>query len=225
MSYSPSSCTSVSCLRVTPHRAGDARIILASSLDAKTYPADTAGLLTGDRILEINGKRVSTFSEIQESIALSARRPTDMVVNRDGTNVGIRIIPELDKDSGAGRIGIYPWIEPVVATVDPAGAAAFAGIQPLDTIIAIDGIPVDSTMAIVGYLSSRKPTKSVLRYSRAGVEAEADVVMTYGPDGSADLGLGWKTKNTYGKGPQSGRRPCQWDSRKQPRRFLQLTEE
>ncbi|HUW70754.1 MAG TPA: RIP metalloprotease RseP [bacterium] len=172
----------------------DDRIILASSLDGKTYPADTAGLRTGDRILEINGERISTFSEIQESVALSARRPTTMVVDRDGSNVGIRIIPELDKDSGAGRIGIYPWIEPLVASVDPAGAAAFAGIQPGDTIVAIDGTPVDSTMAIVGYLTSHKPAKAVLRYMRAGVEAESDVVMTYGLDGSADLGLGWKTK-------------------------------
>lgn len=171
----------------------DDRIILASSLDAKTYPADAAGLRTGDRILEINGKRIGTFSEIQESIALSARRPTDMIVDRDGATVAIRITPELDKDSGAGRIGIYPWIEPLVATVDPAGAAAFAGLEPGDTITAIDGVHVKTTMDIVGYLAAHKPSKLVVQYVRSGTTLESDVVMTYGPDGSADLGLGWKT--------------------------------
>jgi len=172
----------------------DARLILASSLDAKTYPADSAGLRSGDRVLSINGKPISTFSEIQESVALSARSTTDLVVDRDGAKVAVRIVPELDKDSGAGRIGVYPWIEPLVATVDPNGAAALAGLQAGDTIVAIDGVPVDSTMAIVGYLSAHKPAKASITYRRAGVESASDVVLTYSADGSADLGLGWKTK-------------------------------
>lgn len=172
----------------------DPRIILASSLDSKTYPADAAGLRSGDRVLSINGKPISSFAEIQESVALSARSTTDLVVDRDGSTVAVRIVPELDKDSGAGRIGVYPWIEPLVATVDPNGAAALAGLRAGDTIVAIDGVPVDSTMALVGYLSAHKPSKAAITYRRAGAETTSDVVLTYGADGSADLGLGWKTK-------------------------------
>ncbi|MBU0928697.1 MAG: RIP metalloprotease RseP [Spirochaetes bacterium] len=170
----------------------DNRVILASQYDGGAYPADAAGIETGDRIVSIDGSSIRTFSEIQESISLSAKRPIELGIDRSGRLLGITIRPELDKDSGAGRVGIYPWIEPVADSVDPDGAAALAGIMPGDRIVSVAGVRVENTMGLISALERDRPPRAVVRYQRDGVESEATLVLSYPGGDMADLGIGWK---------------------------------
>jgi len=174
-------------------KSWDNRVILASQYDGGSYPADVAGLQSGDRIVSIDGKSISNFSELQESISLSAKRPIDVAVDRSGQIVGLNIRPELDKESGAGRVGVYPWIEPVVETIDPDGPAALAGMRVGDEIVAVSGHPVDHTIALFSFLDAEKPEKAVIRYSREGLESEATLVLAYPAGSTTDLGIGWQT--------------------------------
>jgi regulator of sigma E protease len=51
------------------------RIVLVSDInEGEQYPADTGGLLTGDRILEINGKPIANYHDIQENIAINPEK-------------------------------------------------------------------------------------------------------------------------------------------------------
>jgi len=53
----------------------ESRIVLASEITpGERYPADGAGLKTGDRIIEINGKKTSYYHEVQENIALNPEK-------------------------------------------------------------------------------------------------------------------------------------------------------
>ncbi len=175
-------------------RSWDNRIILASEYDGGSYPADAAGLRSGDRIVSIDGKPISTFSEIQESISLSAKKPIDVGVDRGGVPVSVRMKPELDTESGAGRVGVYPWIEPVVAAVEPSGPAALAGLLPGDEILAVGGVPVSHTIGMMAYLEAEKPSRIDVRYSRDGAQADAALVLSYPAGSGVDLGLGWKAR-------------------------------
>ena len=68
-------------------------------------PSAVAGILPGDRPVEINGQKVTTTEQIIEQIDSSAGREMQFVVRRERSLVTLQVTPE-DVD-GQGRIGIY----------------------------------------------------------------------------------------------------------------------
>ena len=116
--------------------SSDNRVILATdyTLDkfAQAPPATVAGLMTGDRIMAIDGAPVEKFQDILENVAVAPGKPLAVTVQRAGSGVSTSLVitPELDKETGAGRIGIYAWVDPVVRNVAAGSAAAIAGLRP-----------------------------------------------------------------------------------------------
>lgn len=170
------------------------RIILAQDYasEATSLPAGLAGLQSGDVINAINGKKTATFSQLQETIALSAGKTLTLAVERNGGSKEIRLVPELDTQTGAGRIGIYPWIDPIIAEVSAEGAAYIAGLKTGDRIESVDGIQLPHTMALSAYLAEKTPEKINLVVRRDGRQLELTVVPLY-EAGAATLGLRWQT--------------------------------
>ncbi len=178
----------------------DNRVILATdyTLDklAQTTPAVIAGLKTGDRITAIDGAPVEKFQDILEAISIAPGKTLSLKVQRvvDGAAQALRlsIIPQLDKDSGAARIGIYAWTDPLVLSVAQGSAAALAGLRKGDKIVTIDGSPIRNTMDIYQALAA-KPAKVSVGYERGGGQDTASLVFVYDDKGSPNLGLGFDT--------------------------------
>lgn len=119
------------------------RIILAKGEDVLTggrkTPARSAGLIDGDILLEINGKKISSWDDITENIVRNALKPLRLKVLRGEKIYELVVTPELDEETGRGLIGIYPWVEPVVGNVVQGEPADLAGIRKGDRIIAVNG--------------------------------------------------------------------------------------
>ncbi len=142
---------------------------LVASVEPET-PAEMAGLVAGDIILEVNGEPVEGSADLRQKIGL--RRPGDSIeitYLRDGKRrteeiqladgggsvpasrdertsdalAGVRLAP-LDRSHPAwGEVeGI------VVIEVSPGSNAARSGLQPEDVITAVNLRPVDSIRAI-----------------------------------------------------------------------------
>ncbi|MBQ9631196.1 MAG: site-2 protease family protein [Treponema sp.] len=76
--------------------------------------AKEAGLLTGDVITRINENTIEDFSDIIENVAPNAERELNFIVDRNGESLSFTIVPELDKESGIGKIGITAFsTEPI----------------------------------------------------------------------------------------------------------------
>jgi len=56
--------------------------------------AQEAGLEVGDRFVSLDGRPVSSFSDVQRYVAPRAGQPIDMVVERDGAEIALTITPE-----------------------------------------------------------------------------------------------------------------------------------
>lgn len=119
------------------------KIVLVKGEDVLTggriTPARSAGLMDGDILVEINGKKISSWDDITENIVRNALKPVNLKVLRDGKIYELIVTPELDEETGRGLIGIYPWVEPVVGNVVQGEPADLAGIRKGDRIIAVNG--------------------------------------------------------------------------------------
>jgi regulator of sigma E protease len=168
------------------------KIVLASEINGEgSYPADQIGLKSGDRIIEIDGKEVNYYHEIMRNIAVNPGKPLPLTVDRQGETINFLVTPDLDKSTGAGRIGVYFWNDPVVDDVVPDSAAANAGLAPGDRIIRVNGEPVTTMVDISKVLSSSKPetnsTVAVIDYIRNGVENSTRII--YSPEDEGGMGI------------------------------------
>lgn len=120
-------------------------------------PAQVAGLRVGDEIWTYDGKRQYDWTKVQLNVALSGegeKTPIEVKRTVDGVEkiIPLTIIPRRERDDSRGflSLGIYPprqlagvkdaEIVPGAAERAPADTLA---IRPGDTIVAIDGKPVD----------------------------------------------------------------------------------
>jgi regulator of sigma E protease len=165
------------------------RIVLASDIKTgEINPADAAGLKTGDRIIEINGIKTPYYHDIQENIAVNAEKDLAFIVEREGETLSLRVKPNLDKSTGAGKIGVYVWNDPVIESVAPGGPAAAAGLQGGDRILRVNGEAIRHSAALFRVLESR-PASLAVDYERNGAEQNATLLPLYAEDGTGDLGI------------------------------------
>jgi regulator of sigma E protease len=170
----------------------DNKIVLASEIEGKTFPADAAGLRSGDRIVAINGKKVSNYTEIQEQIAPNPGSTLDLLVERNGEQVAVQVQPQLDPDTGAGRIGIYFWTDPIIETVKTGSPAHIAGLMKGDRIISVQGIPLPYSVALYKILKDR-PTVVNVEIERNGEIQTKELILSYDDQGQTNIGLEFKT--------------------------------
>jgi len=132
------------------------RIILASEIiPGTTNPSDEAGLKTGDYIIEIKGKETKFFGEIQEIIATHPGEELPIQVERDDRIISLSVRPLMEKSSGAGKIGVYSWIDPIIEHVAEGSPAEIAGLKSGDKILKVNGIELRNTMDLYKILEDK----------------------------------------------------------------------
>jgi regulator of sigma E protease len=166
----------------------DNRIVLASELNAENkYPADEAGFRTGDRIIEVNGKKTSYYDEIKKKIAINPKKLLPVTVEREGKKTTLFVRPNLEKN-GMGTIGVYFWTDAVIDDLVPGSDTAKAGLFPGDRITAVNGTPVINTIDFLKALEAGSGTAEV-DYARNGIKSKAELVLS--KSGENALGIVW----------------------------------
>jgi regulator of sigma E protease len=168
------------------------RIVLLKDIDGGSYPSDSAGLETGDRIIDIEGKPISNYHDIQENIALNPNKNLDVIVERGGKEQALNLTPKLDK-SGRGIIGIYHWTDPIIQDFAPESPAEKAGLRIGDRIISVNGSPLPYTVALFRIFDGTEPENFSLEYERSGETITAELSGVQYASGSPQLGIEYKT--------------------------------
>jgi regulator of sigma E protease len=169
------------------------RIVLISDINpGSVYPAEEGGLKTGDRIIEIKGKKTANYHDIQEQIAVNPEEDLPIKVERDGLVLDLQVRPMLDKSTGAGQIGVYFWTDPLISAVAAGSPADIAGLRPGDRVLRVNGEDFLYNVALIRIMRNQPPVLQV-EYDRGGEIRSAGLVLSYDEKGNAQTGVAWET--------------------------------
>jgi regulator of sigma E protease len=105
-----------------------------------------AGFLEGDKILEVNGKKIKAWEDFLAAMTYGMEYPVNVTVLRDGVSETLPYTPEFieDVDLFGDRImltesGLTVYIPPVIGSVASGMPASQSGIKVGDTVVSING--------------------------------------------------------------------------------------
>jgi regulator of sigma E protease len=126
------------------HQGKTIRPVTEISYITPNSPAAKSGLHIGDKIVSINNHPVKQWDEIESTLYTeSITNDLAVQVQRSGAINTIVIRRSELPDFTEERFGIFPvGFVPVVELVDHGKPAEQIGLQPGDTILAVNGVPV-----------------------------------------------------------------------------------
>jgi S1-C subfamily serine protease len=192
--------------------------------------AETAGLVRGDIILEVNGNAMNSLFDLQN--ALSELAPGESaeltVLHGDETRM---LTAELSDRAGLAYLGVNTCGGPMdgammfnapmgdvrlevvlpaaeVTEVIAGSPAEMAGLQVGDVIIGVEGEKIGQDVGLADLIQTYAPgDKVILEVQSAGAEETREVSITLGenPDnpGQAYLGVGYRMGSPTTVGPES----------------------
>ncbi len=175
-------------------------------------PAEAAGLKAGDRLTSIDGKPVTRFSGIGDTInwriVRSESETIPITFIRDNETKTVTAKPTREKTKGYERkalkeIQILPKQTAIIATVEAGMPGAQAKLKPNDIILAVNGSKIYHPEAVVEAMRNNPGQPLILRIKRDSEELDVSVtpVMAKLPpsmaEGSKDkmiprIGIGWE---------------------------------
>lgn len=136
--------------------------------------AQEMGFRNGDRILLLDGKRVDGFHQVIPKIVLDKVAWVTLVRNSDTLEVPIdkEFLPRLLKVKGPLLSPRFPF---VVGELVADGAAARAGIEPGDSLLAINGAPASYFDQFRAAMQANKNASVEVTLMRRGSEVTATI--------------------------------------------------
>ncbi|MGI8956673.1 MAG: RIP metalloprotease RseP [Chthoniobacterales bacterium] len=168
-------------------------------------PGEKAGLKAGDKILEVDGKRVTRFSGMSDSVTWNVIRSEGdripFVVDRGGQRLSLSVVPYIAPTSGWRRksvrqVLIYPASKPIIDEVEAGSPAAAAGLQPGDIIEGFNRHPMYNAIALADFIRQHpkdKLTLDVLRGDRRLETALSPVPLMTKGKMVPRIGIAWDT--------------------------------
>ena len=145
-------------------------------------PAAAAGLMTGDRVVQINGKKVESWQDISGTLNDNPGKTLLFGVKRNDRVVEVTVHPEKKTDKnifGEEKedwfIGIEPLVFPVVGEVMKGSRAKEAGLLKGDRILEIEGTALKTwqNMTTLIHANPEKPLR--FKIQRGGQVSDVTV--------------------------------------------------
>ena len=114
------------------------------------------------------------------------------MVLRDQRRISLTLEPSLNRQTGAGQIGVYPWIEPVVGSIAEGSSADIAGLRPGDRIVFANRREIRHHLDFFEAVGERADPVE-LAVLREGATVAATIVPGSDPEtGQPDVGLAFE---------------------------------
>jgi regulator of sigma E protease len=135
-------------------------------------PALQAGLRIGDTVRAIDGKPITDWTDLMQTLVTSAGRTEEgnpeatFTIERDGQRSDVVLHPKLSGDDQFRRIGIAPGYELIVHDVGVGTLGEKIGIKPGDEILSLDGQPMLNIAAYQDFLAQNHEKPVIAKLKR-----------------------------------------------------------
>ncbi len=135
-------------------------------------PAEHAGWMPGDAIVAVDGEQIATSSQLQSAISSHAGAPASVTILRGGQEIVTIVTPRKDppKNQGATGITMGEGINSSVKfdRIDANSPAATSGLQSGDTVVSINGVPIDAVLQASSMLQNAQGSSVPIVVHRDG---------------------------------------------------------
>jgi regulator of sigma E protease len=164
-------------------------------------PASLAGLRIGDTVLAIDGRKVTDWSDLTQTLIMGSGRGPDgqpqnvFTILRDGQTLTVTLHPRLSGDERIRRIGIAPAYNLIVLTAPENSLGQRIGLKPKDQILSLDPTPVLNLSTWQDYLAAHASQVVAIKILRDGTELTLTLPPRTDTKNPADLGLDFTTSS------------------------------
>lgn len=152
-------------------------------------PAEKAGFMPGDKIMQIDGIDKPTWEEIPVRVMLNTNQVVNVRIQRGGQVFDMKIKPEPTGEDKVGEAGWHPAL--LVTNVDSGKPAELAGIHPGDLLLAVNSTPIKEMKDLDTVLQQVKEQPVQLAVLRDGQQSTVTVKPEWFPkDKRYRLGVG-----------------------------------
>lgn len=187
---------------VVGHPSNESDITTVIGYVPTNSPAAKAGLLAGDKILEVDNQRVLKFSGMTDSVIWNVVRSEGATIpfkiERAGQIMDFSVEPYKAETRGWRRksvrqVMISPAQTPIIDTVIPGSPAAAAGLHHGDVVRGVNGTPIYSPAAVGDYVESHRDQPIKLQVLREGqlLEPTLQPKILDPKDNAPRLGIWW----------------------------------
>jgi regulator of sigma E protease len=144
------------------------------------YPAYAAGMMKGDLITSINGKKILYWNELTETIKDNGAAPLDIKLLRDGKEVSVTLSPKVEETEDVLKekskrpfIGVSPLAAlPVVDELEKNYPAYSSGLKKGDIITEVNGSKIQYWDEVTYSISKSGGKQLTLKVQRKGEPLE-----------------------------------------------------
>jgi regulator of sigma E protease len=183
------------------HPVSESDITTTIGYVEKDSPAAKAGLMPGDKILEVDGKPVKRFSGMNDSVIWNVVRSEGLTIpfkiERDGKLLSVDVVPYKAEARGWRRksvrqVLILPAQTPVIEKVQPNTPAAATGLQHGDVITRYNDIKIFHPIVLADFVETHGNEPIALQIRRGETSFTASVTPKVLPgEKTPRIGIQW----------------------------------
>lgn len=148
-------------------------------------PAARAGIMPGDKVVQLDGKDNPDWEDIVTK-EIESGRPMTVMMERAGHRFPVSLTPVMDEKEGLGSVGWEGQNEIQVASVNDGYPAAAAGLKKGDLLVKVNGIPIHSHYTLPEVIRRSEGKPATIEYVREGVHHTVTMAPIYrNPDGTS----------------------------------------
>ncbi len=151
-------------------------------------PAAESGLAAGDEVLAVDGRPITTWRQLELATVSAANRALELTFRRDGAIGTVVLTPRSETRYEVGYAGLAPALPAQVPGVLPNSPAEKAGLATGDTILTVDGQPVEHFFHLVKLISERPGQEVAITVGR-GSDVLSLTAITRDEGGRGMLGI------------------------------------